>query len=65
MNQTKFDFIAKKEEEYKSITYGFNSSIDSCRFLSSSLDSLAKAIFDNSHKSPKKFDKRMVIRMKA
>ena len=45
-----FDFIPKTNEEYISVTYGCIRFIDSYRFQSSSLDSLVKALVDNSNK---------------
>ena len=41
-DKVKFDIIPKTSEEYISVTYGCIRNIDSYRFLSSSLDSLAK-----------------------
>ena len=45
-----FDIIPKTNEEYISVTYGCIRFIDSYRFLSSGLDSLVKALVDNSDK---------------
>ena len=48
-----FDIIPKTNEEYISVTYGCIRFIDSYRFLSSGLDSLVKALVDNSDKTLK------------
>ena len=50
-----FDIIPKTNEEYISVTYGCIRFIDSYRFLSSGLDSLVKALVDNSDKRLKDF----------
>ena len=50
-----FDIILKTNEEYISVTYGCIRLIDSYRFQSSSLDSLVKALVDNSNKRLKEF----------
>ena len=50
-----FDIIPKTNEEYISVTYGCIRFIDSYRFLSSGLDSLVKALVDNSDKGLKDF----------
>ena len=50
-----FDIIPKTNEEYISVTYGCIRFIDSYRFLSSGLDSLAKALVDNGDKRLKDF----------
>ena len=50
-----FDIIPKTNEEYISVTYGCIRFIDSYRFQSSSLDSLVKALVDNSNKRLKDF----------
>ena len=42
------------------MTYGCISFIDSCRFLSSGLDSLVKTLVDNSHKTMKNLKKEIV-----
>ena len=49
-DKVKFDIIPKTNEEYISVTYGCIRFIDSYRFLSSGLDSLVKALVDNSDK---------------
>ena len=54
-DKVKFDIIPKTNEEYISVTYGCNRFIDSYRFLSSGLDSLVKALVDNSDKRLKDF----------
>ena len=54
-DQVKFDIIPKTNEEYISVTYGCIRFIDSYRFQSSSLDSLVKALVDNSNKKLKDF----------
>ena len=46
-DKIKIDFIPKTNEEYMSIRYGCIRSIDSYRFLSSSLGSLVKTSTDN------------------
>ena len=53
--KVKFDIIPKTNEEYISVTYGCIRFIDSYRFQSSSLDSLIKALVDNSNKRLKHF----------
>ena len=50
-----FDIIPKTNEEYISVTYGCIRFIHSYRFSSSSLDSLVKALVDNSNKRLKDF----------
>ena len=50
-----FDIIPKTNEEYISVTYGCIRFIDSYRLQSSSLDSLVKALVDNSNKRLKDF----------
>ena len=50
-----FDIIPKTNEEYISVTYGCIRFIDSYIFQSSSLDSLVKALVDNSDKRLKDF----------
>ena len=50
-----FDIIPKTNEKYISVTYGCVRFIDSYRFQSSSLDSLVKALVDNSNKRLKDF----------
>ena len=50
-----FDIIPKTNEEYISVTYGCIRFIDSYRFQSSSLDSLVRALVDNSDKRLKDF----------
>ena len=55
-----FEIIPKTNEEYISVTYGCIRFIDSYRFLSSGLDSLVKALVDNSHKTLNKLKKEMV-----
>ena len=54
-DKVKFDIIPKTNEEYISVTYGCIRFIDSYRFQSSSLDSLVKALVDNSNKRLKDF----------
>ena len=50
-DQVKFDITPKTNVEYISVTYGCIRFIDSYSFLSKSLDSLAKTLVDNSHKT--------------
>ena len=52
-----FEIIPKTNEEYISVTYGCIRFIDSYRFLSSGLDSLVKALVDNTDKTLKNFKK--------
>ena len=52
-DKLKFKIIPKTNEDYVSVKYGCIIFIDSYRFLSSSLDSLVKTLFDNSHKTLK------------
>ena len=52
-DKVNFAIIPKTIEEYISVTYGCIRFIDSCRFLSSSLDSLVKTLVDNSNKTLK------------
>ena len=54
-DKVKFDIIPKTNEEYISVTYGCIRFIDSYRFLSRGLDSLVKALVDNSDKILKDF----------
>ena len=54
-DQVDFEIIPKTNEEYISVTYGCIRFIDSYRFQSSSLDSLVKALVDNSNKRLKGF----------
>ena len=55
-----FEIIPKTNEEYKSVTYGCITFIDSYRFLSSGSDSLVKTLVDNSHKTLKDFKEEIV-----
>ena len=59
-DKVNFDIIPKTNEEYISVTYGCIKFIDSYRFLSSGLDSLVKALVDNSNKTLKNFKKESV-----
>ena len=59
-DNVEFEIIPKTNEEYISVTYGCNRSIDSYRFLSSGLDSLVKTLVDNSHKTLKNLKKEIV-----
>ena len=54
-DKVKFDIISKTNEEYISVTYGCIRFVDIYRFLSSGLDSLVKALVDNSNKTLKNF----------
>ena len=55
-----FKITPKTIEEYISVTYGCIRFIDSYRFLSSGLDSLAKTLVDNSHKTLEEFGEEIV-----
>ena len=55
-----FEIIPKTNEEYISVTYGCIRFIDSYRFLSSGLDSLVKALVDNSQKTLKNLKEEIV-----
>ena len=55
-----FEIIPKKNQEYKSVTYGCIRFIDSYRILSSSLDSLVKTLVDNSNKTLKNLKEEIV-----
>ena len=50
-DKVKFEIIPKTNEEYISVTYGCIRFIDGYRFQSSSLDSLAKTVVDDSNKT--------------
>ena len=54
-DKVKFDIIPGTNEEYINVTYGCIKFIHSYRFLSSGLDSLVKALVDNSNKTLKNF----------
>ena len=55
-----FKITPKTNEEYISVTYGCIRFIDRYRFLSSGLDSLAKTLVDNSHKTLEEFGEEIV-----
>ena len=57
-DKLKFDIIPKTNEENISVTYGCIRFVDSYRFLSNSLDSLAKTLVDNRNKTLKKLKKK-------
>ena len=59
-DQVEFEITPKTNEEYMSMTYGCIRFIDSYRFLSSGLDSLVKILIDNSHKTLKDFEDKIV-----
>ena len=59
-DKVKFDILAQRNEEYKSVTYGYIRFIESYRFLSSGLDSLVKTLVDNSHITLKDFEEEIV-----
>ena len=59
-DKVEFEIIPKTNEEYISVTYGCIRFIDSHRFLSSSLDSLVKTLVDNSQKTLKDFEEKIV-----
>ena len=63
-DKVKFDVIPKTNEEYISVIYGCIIFIDSCQFLSSSLDSLVKTLIDNSHKTFRSLKRKFLIMMK-
>ena len=58
-DKVKFDITPKTNEEYISVTYGCIINIDSCRFLSSSLDSLVKTLVDKSQKTSKDLEEEL------
>ena len=51
INKLKFKIIPKANEKYISVRYGCIRSIDSYRFLSSSLDSIVQTLIGNNHKT--------------
>ena len=53
-DKVNFDNIPKPKKEYISVTYGFIRFIDSNRFLSESLDKLAKSLDEDDFKILKK-----------
>ena len=59
-DKVKFDKIPKTNEEYISVTYACIRFIDSCRFLSSGLDSLVKTLVDNSNKTLKDLKEEII-----
>ena len=54
------EIIPKTDEEYFSVRYGCIRFIDSCNFLSCSLDKLIKTFVDNSQKTLKIFEEQIV-----
>ena len=60
IDKVNFYFIPNTNEDYISVTYGCIRFIDSCRFLSSSSDSLVKTLVNNSHKTLKDFREEIV-----
>ena len=59
-DKVKFDIIPKTNEEYKSVTYGCISFIDSYWFSSSSPDSLVQTLVDNSNKTLKDLKEEII-----
>ena len=59
-DKVKFDIIPKTNEEHISVTCGCIRFIDKYRLLSSSLDSSVKTLADNSHKTLKDFEEKIV-----
>ena len=59
-DKVNFDIITKTNEEETSVKYGCIILIDNYRFLSSSLDSLAKTLVKNSHKTLKDLEEEIV-----
>ena len=59
-DKVKFKIIPKLNEVYISVRHGCIRFIDSNRFLSSSLDSLAKTLVDISHKTLKNLEEEIV-----
>ena len=57
-DKVKFGNIPQTKEEYISVTSDCIRFIDSCRFLSSSLDSLVESFVNNNHKTLKKSKKK-------
>ena len=55
-----FELLPNTNEHYTSVTYGCIRFIDSYRFSSSSSDSLAKTVVDNSHETMKNLKKKIV-----
>ena len=62
-DKVKFDIVPKTNEKHISVTHGCIRFIDSCRFLSGSLDSLVKTLVGNNHKTWKKFFKKEILEM--
>ena len=58
--KVKFDITPKTNEDYISVTYGCIRFIDSYRFLSISLDSLVKTLYDNIKKTLKNLKNEFV-----
>ena len=59
-DKVELEITPETNEEYISVTYGCITFTDSCRFLSSSLVSLAKTLVDNSPKTLKDFEEEIV-----
>ena len=59
-DKVEFKIIPETNEKYIVDKYGWVSFIDSCRFLSSSLDSLVETLVGNSHKTLKDFKEEIV-----
>ena len=59
-DKVKFDNIPKTNEEYISVIYACIRFMDSCRFPSSSLDSLVKLLVDNSNKTLKNLKNEII-----
>ena len=60
-DEVKIDIIAKTNEKYLSVSYGWIRFIDTYRFLSSNSDKLVETLFDISHKSLKKLEKKEIV----
>ena len=59
-DKVKFDIIPKTNDEHIFVTYGCIRFINSCQFLSSSLDSLVETLVDKSNKTLKKMKNEIV-----
>ena len=59
-DNVRFEIIPKTDEKYISVIYGCIKFIETCRFLSSSLDKIVQTLVDNSHKTLKKLKKEVI-----